>query len=76
MLLEKADAVCFCGSVELSWGFVLVWFLFGMFLGGGGKSQLYFKWECWSKWRFWKKRNEHGSSFSCMVKWKDGVSLK
>lgn len=33
-MLEKADAVCLCGSVELSWGFVLVWFLFRMFLGG------------------------------------------
>lgn len=43
VLLEKADAVCFCGSVELRWGFVLFWFLFGMFLGGAGGSQLYFK---------------------------------
>lgn len=24
-MLEKADAVCLCGSVELSWDFVLVW---------------------------------------------------
>lgn len=34
VVVEKAEAVCLCGSAELSWGFVLFWFLFGMFLGG------------------------------------------
>lgn len=28
------------------------------------------------KWKFWEKRNQHGNSFSCLFKWKDGLSLK
>lgn len=44
-MLGKPDAVCLCGSVELSWGFGLVWFLFGMFLGGKKIASFILNWN-------------------------------